>query len=211
MKKQFIVGVLFFSGLWGVSEVLLGELLYKAQLGKVLAPVLLSVIAFAIMTMARVTLRRNGVVLLIGAFVMLYKIVGMGLITGPVYSCHLLGIYALAAGFELTWVATRGRYKPLIGAAGTALGFVIFAVFITYVFRYRFWNTEKFVHYLLIPGSITAGINLFVVPLTALGMKKLEDIETASHTRAVPRWAFGAVSGATLGMWIFSIVLGLAS
>jgi hypothetical protein len=210
MKKQFIVGILFLSGLWGVSEVVLGDLLYKAQLDRIVAPILLSVIAFAILTIARARVSLPGSAILIGILVMLYKTLGMGLFSGPFYACHLLGIFSLAVGYELTCLLTRGRYKPLIGALGSYLGFALFAILITYVFQYRYWSGGKVLHYIFVPGSITAGINLFVVPLVDRGMRKLASIETTPQTNKMPRWELGAVSAAALGLWIFSIVLGLA-
>ena len=206
MKKHFIVGILFLSGLWGVSEVVLGDLLYKAQLERIVAPVVLSVIAFAVLTIARAGTLRPGSGILIGILVMVYKAFGMGMLSGPFYACHLLGIFTLALGFEVACILTRYRYKPLIGVLGTYLGFALFAILITYAFQYRFWNGGKVLHYIFIPGSITAGINLFVVPLVDRGTQKLARFET--QHRKIPRWEFGAVSAATLGLWIFGVVSG---
>jgi len=212
MKKQFIVGILFLGGLWGLSEVVLGEWLYKAQLGRGIAPVLLSVIAFAILTIARVRIPVPGSSILIGILVTAYKALGMGLFTGPFYSCHMLGIFSLAVGYELACFLTRYRYKPLIGALGTYLGFAIFAVLITYVFQYRFWSGGRVLQYIFIFGTVTAAINIFVVTFVDRGVRQLARIETQSQTRnsKIPRWEFGAITAATLGLWAFSVVSGLA-
>ncbi|MCK5272053.1 MAG: hypothetical protein KAJ52_05730, partial [Sedimentisphaerales bacterium] len=66
MKKKHILGILFFSGLWGLSEAKLGGLLYIAGLQDY-AAIPLTAVALVILTLAKVYLPQLGMATLIAA------------------------------------------------------------------------------------------------------------------------------------------------
>ncbi len=77
MRKQYVLGVLFFAGVWGISEAVLGGALYAA--GVPHASVLLTVVALAVLTLARSYFPLRGTGTLIAACAMLYKFLNINL------------------------------------------------------------------------------------------------------------------------------------
>ena len=71
MKKEYILGILFFGGLWGISEAVLGDALYSANVPYASVP--LTVIGFILMAIAQVYLPQKGTATLIAGFAMLYR------------------------------------------------------------------------------------------------------------------------------------------
>lgn len=162
MKKETLLGVFLFSGLWGLSEAVLGGWLYRTERGQV-ACVVLAVVAMAVLTVARVSIPRAGSSTAIAALAMLYKF-----LNSPFFACHLLAIFLLGAAFDVVFSLARGRYKPLIGAAATVAGFAAFALIITYLVRYSHWTAggwPKVARYVFLNGTIAAACNAVVVPL----------------------------------------------
>jgi len=68
MKKDYILAILFFSGLWGISEAVLGDALYRADIPYASVPLI--VVSFIILTFARVYFPQTGTAVLIGALAM---------------------------------------------------------------------------------------------------------------------------------------------
>ena len=89
MKKEYILAVLFFGGLWGLSEAVLGDALYRVNMPYASVP--LTAIGFLMMTIARVYYPRRGTATLVAACAMLYKFLNV-----PFFACHLLGILLLS-------------------------------------------------------------------------------------------------------------------
>jgi hypothetical protein len=201
MKTRYLLGILLFSGLWGLAEAVVGGTLYAAGAQQA-ASILLAVIAFGLLTAARATVPLAGSSAAIAALAMLYKF-----LNEPFFACHLLGIFLLGAAYEVVFALARGRYKPLIGAAGTYLGFAAFAVLITYVFRYSWWADEgwpKVLRYVVVTGTIAAACNAVVVPLAdrlarGLGRRSADRAE-------LRKWAVPALSVVAAGVWVFALV-----
>ena len=82
MKKDYILGVLFFSGLWGLSEAALGGALYSAKVP--CSSIILTLVAFGILAVSRTYLPQKGTATLIGLFAMLFKF-----LNSPFFACHL--------------------------------------------------------------------------------------------------------------------------
>lgn len=200
MKKGYLLGILFFSGLWGLSEAVLGGWLYAAGVRQV-SSIVLAVIAFAILTLARVYVPLPGSSAAIGALAMLYKF-----LNEPFFACHLLGIFLLGAAFDVAFSLARGRHKPIIGLAATYLGFALFALSITYVFRYSVWIDEgwpKVLRYVGVTGTIAALCNAVVVPL-ADGLGRGLLARTGERT-SLRTWAVGGSSLAMAVLWVFAV------
>jgi len=201
VRKQYVLGVLFFAGVWGISEAVLGGALYAA--GVPHASVLLTVVALAVLTLARSYFPLRGTGTLIAACAMLYKF-----LNSPFFGCHLLGILLTGVCYDFMFDILKVRSKALGAAVATYLSYAAFAVMITYVFRYGHWVQGGFVKvlgHIAIGGSMAALSSAVVVPLAAkLG-------ETLKSRCAVPfgvlrHPAFGGVSALTLGLWAFAVV-----
>ncbi len=199
MKKQHLLAVLFFSGVWGLCEAVLGGWMYAAGMRRAPA-VVLGVIAMGVLAVAKRYVPVAGSAIAIAALAMLYKFLNQ-----PFFACHLLGILMLGVGFEAVWTLSRGRYKPLIGAAATYLGFALFAVTITYVFRYEHWvrpGWAKVLDYVGITGSIAAAFSAVVVPLA----DRLAGTLQRRTERKSARGGWGILSAACAAVWVFAVV-----
>jgi len=200
MKKEYVLGVLFFGGLWGISEAVVGGWMYAAEMRQASA-VVLAVIAFAILSVARVFVPLPGSSATIGALAMLFKF-----LNAPFFACHMLAIFLLGASFDLVYSLARGRRKELIGLASTYLGFALFALIITYVVRYSHWIGEgwpKVLRYVGITGTIAAVCNAVVVPL---GDRLARHLSNRALGRLPLRaWAVRAVSLMAAAIWIFAL------
>ena len=201
MKKKYILGILFFSGLWGISEAVLGDALYSGDVPYASIP--LTIIGFVILTFARVYLPQKGTAALIGVCAMLYKF-----LNEPFFACHLLGIALLGVCYEVFFSTSILRSRSLGAGAAVYLGYDLFALMITYVFRYDYWvqgGLGKVVSYVGIGGSIAAlGCAVFV-PLSFRLAEQLK-ARFAAPFRLRLRPAAVGVPVITMGLWIFSVV-----
>ena len=199
MKKNYLLGILFFSGLWGMSEAGLGGVLYRAHIPHASVP--LTIIGFIILSLARVYLPQKGSSTLIGAIAMLYKF-----LNAPFFACHLLAIFLLGLSYDVVFsffispsslpskldpavkpqdderriiLKDRPSYSfqrrglmpaatiPLFGLVATYLGYILFALTITYVFRYHYWTKEglpRILRYIGIGGTMASLGNYLLVP-----------------------------------------------
>ncbi len=171
MKLSRLTPVLFFGTIWGLSEVLLGNYLYANEIKT--AAVYLNVIAIVLLSVSRYYVSFTGAAFLIGTIAMLFKI-----FHSPFFACHMLAIAMFAAGFEISaGLFLRKNASSLIrqtltGATAVYLGFAIFTVVITFVFRYQYWivdgapNMVKITHYLLFAGTVVAAAAAVLTPLS---------------------------------------------
>ena len=200
MKREYILGVLFFSGLWGISEAVLGGVLYGA--GVSYASVPLTVIGFVTLTFARVYFPQKGTATLIAALAMLYKFMN-----APFFACHLLGIVLTGVCYDLLFGVFRIKSRPLCAAAAAYLSYISFALMITYVFRYEHWvqaPLAKMLSYVGIGGSIAALGCAVLVPLSFRFGEQLK-VRYGTAFRFKLQSAAAGVSLVTLGLWIFGI------
>jgi hypothetical protein len=199
MKRDYILGVLFFGSLWGASEVLLGGHLYGS--GVRFPSVPLTIIAFLILPVARAYLPQRGSLVLVGTVAMLYKFLNT-----PFFACHLLAIVLLAVAYESVLHILKIREGAVLGIVATYLGYVLFALTITYVFRYHYWTEggiPKIARYVGISGSMSACANALAVPAGA----RLGEIlkERAAHPFAYrTRLATGATI-IILSLWVLGM------
>ena len=250
MKRDYLLGVLFFGSLWGFSEASLGGWLYKDYSLLFLAPVPLTVIGFMILTVAKIYFPQKHSATLIGSVAMLYKFLNM-----PFFACHLLAIFLLGLSYDLVFnffkkiafgddskrdsslrsessqslSEAKGRFsqwhpvytltgtsiflyhkiksKAVLGLVASYLGFILFALTITYVFRYRFWIEEglpRILRYVGISGTLTAAANFVFVPVSfKLGRMLKEGLLNPFEFKS--RLATGSVSLITLTIWVLGI------
>jgi hypothetical protein len=202
MKKEYILGILFFSGLWGISEAVLGNVLYRADVP--FASVSLTVIGFIILTFACIYFPQKGTAMLIAGFAMLYKF-----LNEPFFACHLLGIFLMGVSYDLLFNVLKMRKSFLSSALVAYLSYASFAVLITYIFRYSTWiqgGFMKVLRHIGINGSMAALGCAVLLPLSFHLAQKLK------ATLPVPfnvqlRLAPAGVSVFTIGLWIFGVMM----
>ncbi len=200
MKKEYILGILFFGGLWGVSEAVLGDALYSANIPYASIP--LTIIGFIIMTMARAYFPRMGTATLIASFAMLYKFLNV-----PFYGCHLLGILMTGFCYDLFFSIIKIK-KPSLSAAGAAYSsYALFGLMITYVFQYEHWVQAGFsgvLRHIAISGSIAALGCLVCVPICIQLTERFKTkLTQAFNMRLQP--VPGSILAITIGLWVFGI------
>jgi len=200
MKKEHILGVLFFSGLWGISEAVLGGAMYRAD--ALYASVPLTIIGFIVMTIAKVYFPQIGIATLIAACAMLYKFLNV-----PFFACHLLGILLMGICYDLFFSVFKIKNRSLSAAAAVYLNYALFALLITYVFRYEHWMQAGFagvLRHIIISGSMAAlGCAVLVPSCFRLGERLKANLVTPFNLRL--QWVPGGVLAATIGLWAFSL------
>jgi hypothetical protein len=203
MKKgleKLILPVLFFSALWGLSEAAFGGYLYGR--GVSYSSVYLTIIAFVILSVARFYLPQIGAATAIGALAMLYKF-----FNSPFYSCHMLGILLTGVSYDLFFSVLKMKNRSLCAVVAVYLSYALFAIMITYVFRYSFWaqaGITKVLRHIGISGSLAAIGCAFIVPLSfrfGKWLKAKYAVPFELSLRLVP----GSVSFIAAGIWIFGI------
>jgi len=201
MKKEYILGVLFFSGLWGISEAVLGDALYSNSVPYASVP--LTIIGFTVMTIAKVYFPQKSTATLIAACAMLYKFLNV-----PFFACHLLGILLMGLCYDLFFSVFKIKSRPLSAATAVYLNYALFGLMITYFFRYEHWVQAGFagvLRHVGISGSMAALGCAVLVPLCfRLGERLKANLVTPFNLRLqlVP----GGVLVATVGLWVFSLM-----
>jgi len=202
MKKEYILAILFFSGLWGMSEAVLGGVLYRADVPYASVP--LTIIGFIILTLARVYFPQKGTATLIAACAMLYKF-----LNAPLFACHLLGIFLMGLCYDLFFNVFRVRNKSLSAAAATYLSYTLFVLLVTYIFRYGYWTQagfDKVLGYVGIDGSMAA---LGCAVLVSLSLRLGEKFKAkfATPFRLQLELAPPSISALTIGVWVLGVTM----
>lgn len=195
-KKEWILAMLFFGSLWGISEAALGGALYRANVPQ--ASVVLSVIGFVVLTFAWVYFPRAGTGTVIAACAMLFKF-----FNEPFFACHLLGIFLMGASYDVFFGVFKIRSRWLSALAASYLGYALFALLITYVFAYGPWpagGLRKVFGHVVISGSLAALASAVLVPWSFRAGERLK-AHLASPFSARFRWAAGLISATTFVSW----------
>jgi len=204
MRREYILGVLFFSGVWGLSEATLGNALYSAHVPHASVP--LTAIGFVVLTAARACLGpRLGTATLIASFALLYKF-----LNAPFFACHLLGIVLMGVCYDAFFNGARIRAAWLAAGLATYANYAGFALMITYVARYDYWvqgGLGKVLQHIGVEGSMAALACAILVPLTLRYSERLRwagPAPSARRAALVPK----AIAGLTGGLWVLGIVIG---
>ena len=201
MKKEYIFGILFFSGLWGISEAVLGDALYRANVPYTSVP--LTIIGFIVLSFATVYFPQKGTASIIAACAMLYKFINT-----PFFGCHLLGIFMMGLCYDLFFNVFKIKSRALSAAVTTYLSYTLFALMITYIFKHDFWaqaGFSKVLRHVGIGGSMAALGCAVLVPLSyRIGEQLKTNFTTPFRLRL--QIAPGSVSILTIGLWLFSLV-----
>ena len=200
MKKEYILGILFFSGLWGISEAVLGDALYSANVPYASVP--LTVIGFLLMAIAQVYFPQKGTATLIAGFAMLYKFLNV-----PFFACHLLGILLMGLCYDLFFSVLKIKNRSLSAIAAVYSNYILFALMITYVFRYESWVQGGFVKILRhvgISGTMVALSCAILIPASIHSGQKLKS-NFGRFFSMKPQFVPGSALVITIGLWIFGI------
>ena len=211
MKKNNILFILLLGTIWGASEAILGGALYAVQVAR--ASVLLAIIAFAILTLARAYRPKIGMATLVAIVAVIYKTAGM-LIAGklhgqPVFLCHCWGVLALGVSYDVMRLAWRDKLDPLFAASAVYVGYASFALAMTYVLHHPYWQPvgiSKVMDHVFIGGSMAALGCAVIVPVVAYLAQALKSRQAWPF--AVPsRLATGIVSLLLLGLWVLGLTV----
>lgn len=200
MRRDYILGILFFGSLWGASEALLGGYLYARHVSHASVPV--TIAGFMVLTVARIYLPRKGSSTLIGAIAMLYKFLNT-----PFFACHLLAIFLLGASYDLVFSFSKIKSRAVLGLVATYLGYALFAFTITYVFRYRYWIHEglpKIIRYISTSGTFSALANTVAVP-AGFHIGRILKERAVNPFEFKSKLATGSISLVTLLIWVAGI------
>jgi hypothetical protein len=200
MKKEYILGILFFGGLWGISEAVLGDALYSANVPYASVP--LTVIGFMLMAIAQVCFPQKGTATLIAACAMLYKFLNV-----PFFACHLLGILLMGLCYDLFFSVLKIKNRSLSAMAAVYLNYVLFALMITYVFRYESWvqgGFAKILRHVGISGSMVALACAILIPAVFRFGQQIKANFGGSFNLKL-QFIPGSVLVITIGLWIFGI------
>jgi hypothetical protein len=196
------LGILFFSGIWGISEAVLGGFLYRASIPH--ASVALTIIAFIVLTFAKVYFPQKGIAILIAAFAMLYKFMN-----APFFACHLFGILLTGICYDVFFGVFKIKNKSICAATAVYVNYILFALMMTYLFRYEYWAQAgliKVLSYVGIGGSIAALSTAVFVPISFRFGEKLK----AKYSKPFElqlRLAAGGISAATVLIWMFGLAV----
>ena len=222
MKKTYLLAILFFSGLWGLSEAVLGDALYTR--GVPFASVGLTMVAFLLLAVARPVLPRWGGATVIGLLAMLYKFLNV-----PFFACHLTGIALLGVSWDLVFglanrttapqafasplegrAATRASLRTsALGAAAAYLGYLLFVVAMVFVFRSEHWISKGLpgaLQHVFVSGSLAAAGCAIMVPLGLRLGETLRGSATVPEMLGLqPRLAASIAGFAALGLWAYGV------
>jgi hypothetical protein len=206
MKKfKPIMWLFLFGSIWGINEVILGELLYQNDVQN--SSVILTAMALFFLATARGMINKPGSSTLIGTFSALFRLAN----TAPSY-CHLLGIFLLGATFDVFFslLVKNKEHAPLKwGAAGMLSAFgnnALFALLITYVIRYEYWvvgGTSKVFRHIFISGSM---ITVSAAVLVPLGFFVGKNGGVLFDRR--PRWSYAGTILGSIAIWTAARFLG---
>lgn len=194
-----------FGSIWGINEVFLGDILYRNDVQN--SSVILTVMALFLLAISRGMINKPGSSTLIGAFAALFRLAN----TAPSY-CHLLGIFLLGITFDVfssLLIKNKEQAPVRWGATGMLSAFAnnaLFALMITYVFRYEYWivgGFSKIFHHIFISGSLTAVIAALLVPL---GFSVGRNGGILFDRR--PRWSFAGTILVSIALWTAAMFLG---
>jgi len=200
MKKEHILALLFFGALWGISEAVLGDVLYRANVPYASVP--LTAIGFVVMTVARIYYPQVGTATLIAACAMLYKFLNV-----PFFACHLLGILLTGMCYDLFFAVLKIRNRSISAAAATYLSYAFFAFMMLYLFRYEHWvqgGFAKMVYHVGVSGTLAALACAVLVPVSARFGDRLGTALRAPF-KLRPNLVPGSVLAITAGLWIFGV------
>jgi hypothetical protein len=201
MKKEHVLGILFFGGLWGIAEATLGNYMYRHDIPY--ASVALTAIGLVLLTLSRPYFSWKGAATLIAGTAMLYKF-----LNEPFFACHLFGIVLLGAAYDLFFSTRWIRNRSLAAVLAVYVGYAAFAIMLAYIVRYQPWvkaGFPKVFNHIAVSGSLSAVVCAVCVPLAARLADRIKarlDMPFSLNLR----WAPASMSLVTTAVWVFGAI-----
>lgn len=203
-EHNLFIWVLFFGSLWGISEVVVGKLLFDADIPY--ASAWISTWAFFILAVARGLMNKPGTSTAIGGIAGVFRLVNAS------YACHIFGIFLLGAAFDLTFsLLTRHKktiyiQSSLAGLVGAYGGHLTFALLAAYIIRNPLWvsgGLSKIFGHVFISGSFVALASALLVPVGYwIGNKRI----IFSGLRS--RWVYHGALLCIVIFWVLARIAG---
>lgn len=190
--------LLLFGSLWGINELVTGEILYNVD-----APgssVILTAIALLILAMARGMLNKPGTSTVVGIVAVLFRFTN----TAPSY-CHLFGIFLLGVTFDVfSSILIKGKTKvswrhSLTGITTAYSNNIVFALLMAYVIRYKYWVAEGFpkvAQHMYGSASLAALLSVLLVPLGFWA-----GLNSGAWAERRPYWSYAGTLLGTIAIW----------
>jgi hypothetical protein len=197
--KKSWAWILLFGSLWGISEVMGGEILAKNSVPHY--SVILAVWALFILGVGRGIINKPGTSTVIGGIATLFK-----LVNAAPFICHLLGIFTLGLAFDIfaSLLLKKDQKVSLrtfiCGAVSAFSGFALFALLITYIIRYDIWvsgGIAKVADHIFVSGGLASLVGLLVVPAGFL-----VGINSSALAEKRPRLTYAGTLAAAVIIWI---------
>ena len=134
---------------------------------------------------------------------MLYKFLNT-----PFFACHLLGILLMGVCYDLFFCVLKIKSRWLSVTAAVYLNHILFALMITYVFRYEHWVQKGLtgvLQHILISGSIAALVCAILVPASFSFGRQIKANSVRPFNLKL-KFVPSSVLIVTIGLWIISIV-----
>ena len=154
------------------------------------------------MAIAQVYFPQKGTATLIAGFAMLYKFLNV-----PFFACHLLGILLMGLCYDLFFSVLKIKNRSISAIAAVYSNYILFALMITYVFRYESWVQGGFVKILRhvgISGTMVALSCAILIPASIHSGQKLKS-NFGRFFSMKPQFVPGSALVITIGLWIFGI------
>jgi len=197
-----LIGVLFFSAIWGFFEVVLGGSLYGYEIPY--ASILLTIIGFCVLALARGFFPMLGVASLIGLSAMCLKF-----LNAPVYKCHYLAILLMGVSFDLFFNVLKIKQKSLAIAGAALFNNAAFAVLMSYIIHYQPWvngGTAKVLDHIFVSGMIVAAASALLVPLCLKWGESLNRKQPGLFAGRLA-WTPRLISASGAALWVISLVI----
>ena len=166
-KRAGILVVIAAGGLWGLSEIFLGDVFYMFRIPMRAAS--MTAVGLALLVMARLLFDRPG------------SSVAAGLLAGAIrclvpklYICHFVAIAIEAFAFDASWTALKaGQHRSvkrawISAAVGAYISYLAFGFVGAYGFGFARWvdaGVTGILSWTLRSGSLTSLLLLGLVPL----------------------------------------------
>jgi hypothetical protein len=206
--KRLLITILLFGFIWGCLEVVLKDSLMLLNVER--TSYILTATGILILAIARIICNKPGSSLLIGMVAALFKVLSLDF-----FACQMFAIVIEAGSFDIIYsyldkkVADRNPVRGFIGSISAYLGFVAFALSITYIVRYSYWVTggwEKIKDYIFVSGSYAALASFPAVLIGAwIGRIVQPKLLSLQESRPVIYYS-GAISLVVL-CWLVGILL----
>jgi hypothetical protein len=175
-RRAGILVVIVTGGIWGLSEIFLGDFFYMFHVP--MRAALLTAVGLALLVAGRVFFDRPGSSIAAGLFAG-----AMRCLVPNLYICHFIAIAIEACAFDVSWTALRaGRTRSLrrawlSAAIGAYTSFIAFGTVGAYGFGFGRWveaGMSGILSWSLRSGSLTCLVLIGLVPASLYVARRIQ-------------------------------------